>query len=185
MSSYTRTLYTQYRMTPRVNSRHVCEHVTELLWYSEARKHASTAVLLRPKILRSFRAKRRTITPTIIIDFHFIYHHPEMVRPSSLACRGRLVRMVSFFTLLLSSSWIDRRGDRCRPFFPPVLALHFLSRMGFSNPTARRFLVECCYLTLFSRFPQVNLCTTVENVPTWYLVRIIRVCTRGRSKSRN
>ena len=52
---------------------------------------------------------------------------------------------------LISSFWTSR-GHRCRPFFPSVLAFNFLSRIGFSNPTARRFLVECCYLML-SRFP--------------------------------
>ena len=48
------------------------------------------------------------------------------------------------------------RGHRSRPFFPPGSCFKFLSRIGFSNPTARRFLIECCQLTL-SRFPQVNL----------------------------
>ena len=31
------------------------------------------------------------------------------------------------------------------PFFPPVLAFDFYrAYTGFSNPTARRFLIECC-----------------------------------------
>ena len=37
---------------------------------------------------------------------------------------------------------------------PPGSCLQFLSHIGFSNPTARRFFSECCCLTL-SRFPQV------------------------------
>ena len=76
-----------------------------------------------------------------------------------------------FFTLLLSSFWISR-GHRCRPFSPPGSCLQFLSRTEFSNPTARRFFIECCELTL-SRFPQVNLCTRTSPH------EFIRVCTRG------
>ena len=46
------------------------------------------------------------------------------------------------FQLLVKS-----RGHGCRPFLPPSdSCLQFLSRIGFSNPTARRFFVECCYL---------------------------------------
>ena len=52
-----------------------------------------------------------------------------------------------FLALLLSSFWTSR-GHKCRPFSPPVLAFSFLSRIGFSNLTARRFFIECCYLTL-------------------------------------
>ena len=43
-----------------------------------------------------------------------------------------------FFAHLLSSFWTSR-GHRCRPFFPPGTCHRFLSRIGFSNPTARRF----------------------------------------------
>ena len=60
---------------------------------------------------------------------------------------GRTVFFFLFFhTHSLSSFWTSR-GHRCRPFPPPpVLALNVLSRIlvGFGNPTARRFLIECC-----------------------------------------
>ena len=47
-------------------------------------------------------------------------------------------------TLLLSSFWTSR-GYRCRPFYPPVLAFNFYcAHVGFSNPTARRFSIDCC-----------------------------------------
>ena len=79
----------------------------------------------------------------------------------------------------LGDNLIRHRGDRYIFFFfahfyfpgsgqkpwsqvsfllPPGSCLQFLSRIGFSSPTARRFFIECCKLTL-SRFPQVNLCT--------------------------
>ena len=59
------------------------------------------------------------------------------------------------------------------PSSPPVLAfkLKILSRIGFSNPAARRFFTWCCSLTL-SRFPQVNLCT--RKSPHEF----VQVCTR-------
>ena len=46
-----------------------------------------------------------------------------------------------FSTHLLSSFWTSR-GHRCRPFFPPGSCLQFLSRIGFSNATARRFFIR-------------------------------------------
>ena len=46
-----------------------------------------------------------------------------------------------FFTLLLSTFWTSR-GHTCRPFPPRVSCLQFVSRIGFSNPTARRFFIE-------------------------------------------
>ena len=48
---------------------------------------------------------------------------------------------------------------------PPGSCLQFLSRMGFSNPTARRFFIECCELTL-PRFPQ-SICAQ-EKSPRIY-----------------
>ena len=80
-------------------------------------------------------------------------------------------------THLLSSFWTSH-DHRCHPFPPPGSCLQFVSRIGFSNPTDRRFFIECCKLTL-SRFPQVNLCTRKN--PHEFM----RVCTRGDSNSRN
>ena len=50
-----------------------------------------------------------------------------------------------FLTLLLSSFWTSR-GHGSRLFFPPGSCLQFYQvlRIGFSNPTARRFFMECC-----------------------------------------
>ena len=47
-----------------------------------------------------------------------------------------------FSTLSLSSFWTSR-GHMCHPFSSPVLAFNFLSRIGFSNPAARRLFIEC------------------------------------------
>ena len=59
---------------------------------------------------------------------------------------SRALRSYFFFffhTHLLSSLWASR-GHRCRPCSPPVLAFIYLSCIGFSNPTTRRFFIECC-----------------------------------------
>ena len=73
--------------------------------------------------------------------------------------------IIYFFTYthcLLSSFWTSRVvTDVVCPFPLPVLAFNFYRAriIGFSNPTARRFFIEWCKLTL-SRFPLVvNLCT--------------------------
>ena len=63
------------------------------------------------------------------------------------------------------------RGHRCPPFFPPVLAFNFLSRIGCSNPTARRFFHRVLLTHSLAFFPQVNLCTTRKSPHEF-----IRVC---------
>ena len=65
---------------------------------------------------------------------------PPCVR-AGVSCTGAIFFFLH--TLLISSFWTSR-GHRCRPFSLPVLAFNFLSRIGFSNPTARRFFIECC-----------------------------------------
>ena len=83
-----------------------------------------------------------------------------------------LIFLFSFFAhFLLSSCWTSL-GHKCRPLFPPGSCLQFLSRMGFSNPTARGFFIECCQLTL-SRFPQVIL--WYINSPSHNIILVLRL----------
>ena len=68
--------------------------------------------------------------------------------------------------------------DRCRSSsLPPDSCLQlffdFLSRIGFSNPTPRRFSLSVANSRLLSHFSQVNLCT--RKSPHEF----IRVCTWG------
>ena len=51
---------------------------------------------------------------------------------------------IFFFTHTYFPASGQSRGHKCHPFFPPGSCLHFLSRIGFSNPTTRRFFIECC-----------------------------------------
>ena len=39
---------------------------------------------------------------------------------------------------------LDRPWSQVSSLLPPGSCLQFLSRVGFSNPTARRFFIECC-----------------------------------------
>ena len=81
-----------------------------------------------------------------------------------------------FCTLLLSSLWTGR-GHKCRPFPPPGSCLHFISRIGFSNPTARRFFIEC-YTTHYQvqqsgtrteyRYIHRLLCTNIYLMRTFH-----------------
>ena len=63
-----------------------------------------------------------------------------------------------FFSHTFTFQLLDKPWSQVSSLLPLGSCLHFRSRIGFSNPTARRFFIECCQLTL-SRFPQVNLCT--------------------------
>ena len=68
------------------------------------------------------------------------------------------VNFFSFFSSHNTSTFqlLDNsRGHRCRPFFPPGSCLQFLSRIGFSNPPARR--ISSNVANSRSRaFPQIN-----------------------------
>ena len=84
-----------------------------------------------------------------------------------------------FFSHTFNFQSLDKPWSQVSSLLPPGSCLQFLSRIGISNPTARRFFIQCCLLTL-SRFPQVNLCTRRKNSHEF-----IRVCTWGDSNSRN
>ena len=54
-----------------------------------------------------------------------------------------------FFFFFFSSSHfyfqlLDKPWSQVLSLLPPGSCLQFLSRIGFSNPTARRFFMECC-----------------------------------------
>ena len=61
-----------------------------------------------------------------------------------------------FFSNTSTFQLLNKPWSRVSSLLPPGSCLQFLSRIGFSNPTARRFFIRCWKLTL-SRFPQVNL----------------------------
>ena len=54
--------------------------------------------------------------------------------------RGRDFNLASFFTFHL----LDKPWSQVSPLLPPGSCLKFLSRIGFSNPNARRYVIECC-----------------------------------------
>ena len=62
---------------------------------------------------------------------------------SSLLSPGSSLPIRNAHRFQQSHCWTSS-GHRCRPFSPPVLAFQFVTRIGFSNPTARRFFIECC-----------------------------------------
>ena len=65
--------------------------------------------------------------------------------PNSLNFDARIIIYFLYFfrILLLSSLWTS--GDhRVSSLLPPGSCLQLLSRIGFSNPTARLFFIECC-----------------------------------------
>ena len=68
-----------------------------------------------------------------------------------------------FPTVLLSNFWTSV-VTVVVPSSPRYLPLKFLSRVGFGNPTARRFFIDCCY-NLRSRASRKSICAQ-EKVPT-------------------
>ena len=83
---------------------------------------------------------------------------------TSMKCFGwACMDFFFFFRILLLSSFWTSRGHRCRSFSSPVLAFNFLSRIGFSNPTARRFSLSVANSR--SRVFRKSICAQ-EEVPT-------------------
>ena len=114
---------------------------------------------------------------------------PPISIPQWLVCATRKNRNYSrnrhyspychffFFSDTSTFQLLDKPWSQVSSLLSPGSYLQCLSRIGFSNPSARRFFIECCLLAL-SRFPQVNLCT--RKSPN----KFIRVCTRRGSNSR-
>ena len=74
--------------------------------------------------------------------------------------------------------FLDKPWSQVSSLLPPGSCLQFLSRIGFSNPTARRF--SSSVANSRSRAFRKSICAQ-EKLPT----NIIRVCTRRGSNSRN
>ena len=68
---------------------------------------------------------------------------------SSYVLRFRL-RVISFCLFVCfiphtsTSQLLGKPWPQVSSLLPPASCLQFLSRTGFSNPTARRFSIECC-----------------------------------------
>ena len=113
------------------------------------------------------------------------FMRPPETYESEIGSQSRMCQVltgayVSFFFFSHTSTFqlLDQPWSQDSSLLPPGSWLQLLSRMGFSNPTARRCVIECCLLTL-SRFPQVNLYSR-KSPPEF-----VRVCDRGDSNSRN
>ena len=74
----------------------------------------------------------------------------------SLVCGVISNRVILYYTndltpLFLSHTCtcqlLDKPWSQVSSLLPPGSCLEFFSRIGFSNPTARRFFIECCQLT--------------------------------------
>ena len=52
-----------------------------------------------------------------------------------------------FFSRTSIFQLMDKPWSHVSSLLPLVLAFNFLSRIGFSNPTARRCPIECCYIS--------------------------------------
>ena len=67
---------------------------------------------------------------------------------SSILRRGAWLIFLLFLHTLLFSFWISHAWSHVSSLLPPGACLQFLSRIGSSNLTARRFFIECCQLKL-------------------------------------
>ena len=139
-------------------------------------KHDTTVVCISYVVIRSAVVENNK---TLIQGINRLPCRPGSTQPHTTpSCvrfvifyvfgRNSIVYYILFyfilFTLLLSSLWTSR-GHRCRPFPPPPgSCFQFLSRIGFSNPTARRFFVECVANSR-SRAFRKSICAQ-EKVPT-------------------
>ena len=128
------------------------------------------AFLFCPRVL--FAVRRMTKSPLCVRNVYLCFVASDRMTLPSL-----IYFLLFSHMYILSSFWTSRDGHRCRPPLLPGSCLQFLSRIGSSNPTVRRFFIECCQLTP-SRFPHVKMRARKSTH------EFKRVCTRGDSNSR-
>ena len=117
-------------------------------------------------------------SPVVSSDFDRLISGPRLISgyrliggplpyrgsPFTMVFRNAVIVFFSFCCLHTSTfQLLDKPWSQVSSLLPPCSCLQFLSRRGFSNPTARRFFIECCSLTP-SRFPQVNLCARTSPI---------------------
>ena len=76
-------------------------------------------------------------------------------------------RLPSFFFIPYTFTFqlLDKPWSQVSSLLPPGSCLHFSSRIGCSNPTARRFFIECCYNNSRCLAFRKSICAQ-EKVPT-------------------
>ena len=92
---------------------------------------------------------------------------------------GIYLLLYIYFGLTFTFQLLDKLWSQVSSLLPPGTCLQFLTRIGFSIPTARRFSSKVPN-SRFRAFRE-SICAQ-EKVPTIYAVRI---CNRGDSNSRN
>ena len=123
---------------------------------------------------RTYYSNTKTETTTWQVRIYDVWNGTRNIP------RADMLYFFDTLTIASPSSFGTSRGHRCRPFSPPVLNFKFLSRIGFSNPTARRLFIECCYLTL-----SLLALSASQIVHSKSLYEFIRVCIQRGSNSRN
>ena len=88
----------------------------------------------------------------------FVARQADSIRNSCGVVSEKRAATFFFSSHTFTFQLLDKPWSQVSSLLPLGSCLQFLSRIGFSNPTARRVFIECCSLTL-SRFPQGNLCT--------------------------
>ena len=89
--------------------------------------------------LHFYRGKIPAVSSVIASPQNCVYS------PSNLK-GARLLRDMAKKKFSYTSTFqlLDKSWSQMSSLLPPGSSLHFLSRVGFSNPTACRFFIECC-----------------------------------------
>ena len=89
----------------------------------------------------------------------FIAHRVEQSHFSAFYCSSISSNVDIFFSYLVLPSFWTSRGDRCRPFSPPVLAFNFSRAKGSAIPLVVDFLSSVANLHSRAFRNSNNLCT--------------------------
>ena len=68
-----------------------------------------------------------------------------------VSCRSYDTQTFFFLSHTCTFQLLDKPWSQVSSLLPPGSCLQFSSRIGFSNPTARRFFIECCLTVANSR----------------------------------
>ena len=93
-------------------------------------------------------SRRRAIRWVSILLQHAILGLTQVVKvlPALAAPPASTMVLPVFFFLVHTSTFqlLGKPWSQVSSLLPPGSCLQFLSRIGFSNPSARRFFIECC-----------------------------------------
>ena len=110
---------------------------------STLRKHEALGIIKSLLTCSCTKPWASSFCPLYILLCCIFPYSASVVGGELLLC-GCVSFFVFFSHTISTFQLLDKPWSQVSSLLPPGSCLQFLSRTGFSNPTARRFFIECC-----------------------------------------